>query len=138
MRVTLTFHNEKEVQRYIRQLPKLLGNSFGKAAFQSARILEGRLKTTVPVGREKTPSGRTKLIASIGLYRRPRRMFGMNFPQGSAVVGVWEPHAVYVEYGTVHQAPQWFFRRAVQSSIRRMETTVAQVMSNLVGPARLT
>ena len=114
---------EQRLIRHLQMLPDLVARSVGPSLFAGAQVVERKLETSVPVGTVNNPN-QAKLKDSTASYRRPRRMFGRRYPKGAAVVGVWEPHAVFVEFGTVHQPPQAFFRRTVATAASQVDSTV--------------
>lgn len=133
MRISITL-NERDftqTRQRTRQLPLSVARAFGEAAFVGAEVVERKLRALTPydVNRSASKVG-SHLRDNIATYVRPYTIFGRRVTRGQAVVGVWEGHAHFVEFGTVTQAPQGFMRRAVQSSAAQVDSAIKTYLSS--------
>lgn len=120
MRFDIKMDNEllENTARRTVSLDARIFRQFGDAAWEAHEKLESVVRAAIPVDTGN-------LRRSLKSYRRPRRLAtGQTVQNASVAVGIWNPVAVFVEYGTVHQPAQMFFRLA----IRRAENAVQQAI----------
>jgi len=105
-----------------RKAPERFARVFGRAALKAAQVIEHELEHTAPYDPDRKASDPGRhLVDAISSHARDYVIFGKMIKNASAVVGVWEPHSVFVEFGTrtPDRAPNPFFRRAVNASRQR-------------------
>ena len=105
-----------------------VAKQFGEVAFEAGEALADTLQAYVPENTGASPSGQAKLKNSIGVYRRDSVFRGRKIPDTMAVVGVWEPHAHFINFGTKHIAANPFFEKAVRQSENNMDQIISTGM----------
>ena len=135
--------DDREVQRLrdsFRKAPVRFARVFGRAALKAAQVIEHELEHTAPYDINRRPNAPGRhLVDAISSHSRNYAIFGRVVKDASAVVGVFEHHAVFVEFGTrtPDRAPNPFFRRAVNASRQRAyDTLVSEIRRGMPSLSR--